>query len=131
VSQLHESQSDGEIYNPLPALIDFAQKLRYEDLPANVVHEAKRRAVDSFGTALGGLSDPRLADRWRYFSRRSIAYETGGLAYGVPQKLALGDAAFLNSTMTRWLDYNDTYLAQEPAHPSDNLGLLFAMAGFK
>ena len=37
----------------------------------------------------------------------------------------------MNSTMTRWLDINDTYLAKEPAHPSDNIGLLFAMAGFK
>jgi 2-methylcitrate dehydratase len=31
--------------------------------------------------------------------------------------------------MTRWLDFNDTYLAKEPAHPSDNFGLLFALSG--
>jgi 2-methylcitrate dehydratase len=31
--------------------------------------------------------------------------------------------------MTRWLDYNDTYLAKEPAHPSDNIGGLLAMSG--
>ena len=120
-----------ETYNPLPRLIDFAAKLRFEDLPANVVHETVRRAVDSLATALGGLSDPRLVERWRYMSKRPIAYEAGGWAYGVPHKLSLCDAAFLNSTMTRWLDYNDTYLAKEPAHPSDNLGFLFAMSGMK
>ena len=49
-----------DLYNPLPRLIDFASKLRFEDLPANVVHEAVRRCVDSLATALGGLSDPRL-----------------------------------------------------------------------
>ena len=52
-------------YNPLPSLIDFAARLRFEDLPANVVHEAKRRVIDSIATALGGLSDPRLVERWR------------------------------------------------------------------
>jgi 2-methylcitrate dehydratase len=119
----------GDVYNPLPRLIDFASRLRFEDLPASVVHETVRRAVDSLATALGGLSDPRLVERWRYLSQRPIAYEAGGWAYGVPRKLSLCDAAFLNSTMTRWLDYNDTYLAKEPAHPSDNLGLLFAMSG--
>jgi 2-methylcitrate dehydratase len=116
-------------YNPLPALIDFTLRLRFADLPPSVVHEAKRRAIDAVACAMGGLSDERLRRRWHYFSRRPIAYEGGGLAYGAPAKLSLGDAAFLNSTMTRWLDFNDTYLAREPAHPSDNFGLLFALAG--
>ena len=120
-----------ETYNPLPALIDFAQRLRYEDLPANVVHEAKRRVIDSIGTAMGSLSDERLRERRRYFARRKVAYAESGLIFGSKDKLTLPDAAFMNSTMTRWLDINDTYLAKEPAHPSDNLGLLFAMAGFR
>ncbi|HLF78781.1 MAG TPA: MmgE/PrpD family protein, partial [Dehalococcoidia bacterium] len=120
-----------DTYNPLPALIDFASSLRYEDLPANVVHETKRRAIDAIACAMGGLSDERLQQRWRYLSKRQVAYPEGGLAYGAPPKLSLCDAAFLNSTMTRWLDFNDTYLAKEPAHPSDNFGLLFALSGAK
>ena len=118
-----------ETYNPLPQLIDFAASLRYEDLPASVVHDAKVRAVDSLATALGALEDDRLRERWTYVSKRPIAYEAGGWAYGVDAKLSLPDAAFLNSTMTRWLDFNDTYLAKEPAHPSDNFGPLFALSG--
>ncbi|HLF71293.1 MAG TPA: MmgE/PrpD family protein [Dehalococcoidia bacterium] len=120
-----------EVYNPLPSLIDFATRLRYEDLPANVVHETKRRIVDSLGTAIGGLNDERLRERRAFFTKRLITYDGGGAAYGLDGRLSLPDAAFLNSTMTRWLDYNDTYLALEPAHPSDNLGLLFAIAGAK
>ena len=100
--------------NPLPALIDFAQRLRYEDLPANVVHEAKRRVIDSIGTAMGSLSDERLRERRRYCAPQ-VSYAEGGLIFGSKDKLTLPDAAFMNSTMTRWLDINDTYLAKEPA----------------
>jgi 2-methylcitrate dehydratase len=120
-----------ETYNPLPQLIDFASKLRFEDLPASVVHDTKVRAVDSIATALGALEDERLRQRWAYMSARPIDYEAGGWAYGVERKVSLADAAFLNSTMTRWLDFNDTYLAKEPAHPSDNFGPLFALSGSK
>ena len=30
------------------------------------------------------------------------------------------------SILTRWFDYNDTFLAKEWAHPSDNIGTAFA-----
>jgi 2-methylcitrate dehydratase len=37
-------------------------------------------------------------------------------------------AAFNIGTMIRWLDYNDTWLAAEWGHPSDNLGGILAVA---
>ena len=37
-------------------------------------------------------------------------------------------AAFNLGTMIRWLDYNDTWLAAEWGHPSDNLGAILACA---
>lgn len=39
-------------------------------------------------------------------------------------------AAFNVGTMIRWLDFNDTWLAAEWGHPSDNLGGLLAVADF-
>src|SRR5699024_2320810 len=39
-------------------------------------------------------------------------------------------AAFNIGTMIRWLDYNDTWLAAEWGHPSDNLGGILAVADF-
>src|SRR5437773_8648834 len=39
-------------------------------------------------------------------------------------------AAFNIGTMIRWLDFNDTWLAAEWAHPSDNLGAILAVADF-
>ena len=32
--------------------------------------------------------------------------------------------------MIRWLDYNDTWLAAEWGHPSDNLGGILAVADY-
>jgi 2-methylcitrate dehydratase len=37
--------------------------------------------------------------------------------------------AFDIGTLIRWLDYNDTWLAAEWGHPSDNLGAILALAG--
>jgi len=39
-------------------------------------------------------------------------------------------AAFNLGSMIRWLDYNDTWLAAEWAHPSDNLGAILSVADF-
>lgn len=39
-------------------------------------------------------------------------------------------AAFNIGTMVRWLDYNDTWLAAEWGHPSDNVGGLLAVADY-
>jgi len=38
--------------------------------------------------------------------------------------------AFNMGTMIRWLDYNDTWLAAEWGHPSDNLGGILAVADY-
>lgn len=38
--------------------------------------------------------------------------------------------AFNIGTMIRWLDYNDTWLAAEWGHPSDNLGGILAVADY-
>lgn len=39
-------------------------------------------------------------------------------------------AAFNIGTMNRWLDFNDTWLAAEWGHPSDNLGPILAVADY-
>lgn len=39
-------------------------------------------------------------------------------------------AAFNIGTLIRWLDYNDTWLAAEWGHPSDNLGGILAVADY-
>jgi 2-methylcitrate dehydratase len=39
-------------------------------------------------------------------------------------------AAYATTCLVRWLDYNDTWLAAEWGHPSDNLGALLACADY-
>ncbi|MEW9677549.1 bifunctional 2-methylcitrate dehydratase/aconitate hydratase [Lentibacillus sp. L22] len=49
---------------------------------------------------------------------------------GTPYVLDPVQGAFNIGTMIRWLDYNDTWLAAEWGHPSDNLGGILAAADF-
>ena len=40
------------------------------------------------------------------------------------------DATFLNGALIRWLDFNDTWLAKEWGHPSDNLSIILALVDY-
>jgi len=54
----------------------------------------------------------------------------GSRVPGTPHVLDSVQAAFNIGAMIRWLDYNDTWLAAEWGHPSDNLGGILAVADF-
>lgn len=54
----------------------------------------------------------------------------GSRVPGTPYVLDPISAAFNIGTMIRWLDFNDTWLAAEWGHPSDNLGGLLALADY-
>ncbi len=49
---------------------------------------------------------------------------------GTPSELDPVKAAFDIGTLVRWLDFNDTWLAAEWGHPSDNLGAILACADY-
>src|SRR6185436_6286061 len=51
----------------------------------------------------------------------------GATIWGTRSKTTPDLAAFANGALVRYLDFNDTYLALEPAHPSDNIAALFAV----
>src|SRR5689334_24222265 len=51
----------------------------------------------------------------------------GARVPGTLHELEPVQAAFNIGTMIRWLDFNDTWLAAEWGHPSDNLGAIFAV----
>jgi len=50
---------------------------------------------------------------------------------GTPWQLDPVQAAFNIGAMVRWLDFNDTWLAAEWGHPSDNLGAILALADYQ
>ncbi len=54
----------------------------------------------------------------------------GARVPGTAYELDPINAAFNIGTMIRWLDFNDTWLAAEWGHPSDNLGAILAVADY-
>lgn len=54
----------------------------------------------------------------------------GARVPGTAYELDPVQAAFNIGTMVRWLDFNDTWLAAEWGHPSDNLGGILAVADY-
>ncbi len=54
----------------------------------------------------------------------------GARVPGTPYELDPIKAAFDIGCMIRWLDFNDTWLAAEWGHPSDNLGAILAVADY-
>src|SRR5712692_5851474 len=106
-------------------LAEYAVGLTFDALPAAVVHETKRRFIDSFATAVGAMD----ADAFL------IAKTCALRVQGMPSVALLGGgqssaewATFVNGLLIRYLDYNDTYLSLEPAHPSDNLAAVLSVA---
>ncbi len=55
----------------------------------------------------------------------------GARVPGTPFQLDPVQAAFNIGAMVRWLDFNDTWLAAEWGHPSDNLGAILALADYQ
>ncbi|MDW8244022.1 MAG: MmgE/PrpD family protein [Thermogemmata sp.] len=105
-------------------LARYASQLRYEQLPPDVVHEAKRRLIDSLATAVGALSAPAYA-KARRCAERVTSQTPASLIGGGSSSVEW--ATFVNGLLIRYLDYNDTYLSLEPAHPSDNWSAVLAV----
>lgn len=118
-----------EIAKELARYVNFTT---FDSIKPEVINEIKRRLIDSIGCALGA---------WKYgtvekiygITPKSYGYNNIGhnstiiRPFAMPQTDTLS-AAFINGTAIRYLDYNDTYLSLEPAHPSDNIAALLAFA---
>lgn len=107
-------------------IAEWVSSLSYERLPAQTVHEAKRRVLDSIGCCLGAYrSAPAVIARGVAESASGVE---GATVWGTHLRCRPEYAAFANGTMVRYLDFNDTYLSLEPAHPSDNIPAAVAAA---
>ena len=105
-------------------LAEYASQLSYEALPTAVVHESKRRFIDSFATAVGAMD----ADAYQIARRCATRVQgTPGATFLGGGKSSVEWATFVNGLLIRYLDFNDTYLSKEPAHPSDNLAAVLGV----
>ena len=107
-------------------LADYTCALRFEDLSPAVVHEVKRRVIDSFGCALGAWDEEPCVIARKVASEFSA--KNGSTIIGTDHKAPQDWTAFANGCCIRYFDYNDTYLSKEPAHPSDNISAALAVA---
>ena len=97
----------------------YASSLRYEDLPDETVHLAKRFIIDTLGCALGGYnSEPARVAREMAGMVSSTHPAT---VLGSGQQTSLDLASFANGVAIRYLDFNDGYTSRESGHPSDSI----------
>lgn len=107
-------------------LAQYAFDLKFEHLDARTVHEVRRRLVDSLACAIGAYEAHAPEVARRICSR--VQSQPGATYLGGERQTLPALAAFCNGILFRYLDFNDTYLSKEPAHPSDNFAAVLAVA---
>jgi 2-methylcitrate dehydratase len=88
---------------------------------------ARNAAVDALGCAVLALRFPECAKLLGPVVPGTVVPH-GARVPGTQLELDPVAAAFATGACVRWLDYNDTWLAAEWGHPSDNLGGILAVA---
>lgn len=106
-------------------LAERARAASFDTLSPQVAHEVKRRVLDSIGCALGAWQS-RPAQVTRSVAR-AVTLPGGASLLGSHHRTTPELATFSNGALIRYLDYNDTYLSKEPAHPSDNIAAALAV----
>ena len=104
----------------------YVTALRYEDLSAAAVHTTKKLLIDAIGCAIGGYHGEPSAIARRLADETSAKRPARVLGSGALTSMEA--AAFANSVMVRYLDFNDTYTSIGEGHPSDAISAVLAVA---
>src|SRR5271168_5277826 len=109
----------------LTDIVDYALNYRIDsDLAYETAHYC---LLDTLGCGMEALSYPACTKLLGPIVPGTIV-PNGARVPGTPFQLDPVQAAFNIGAMIRWLDFNDTWLAAEWGHPSDNLGGILAVA---
>lgn len=98
-------------------MAQWAAGLRFEDLSADAVYQAKRFLLDSLACALGGYRQHDVAVALQVLDE--IAGLGPATVIGTGKRVDPVSASLANALMVRVMDYNDIYWKQDPSHPSD------------
>ena len=90
------------------------------------IDELKKRIADSIFTAYVARNSPPIKISKKVLLPSKGPYNSS--IYFSKEKAPAEVAAFINGSMTRYMDYNDTYLSKEAIHPSDNIAPILAVA---
>lgn len=92
----------------------------------NSSEEIKKRIADSIITSYGAKdSEPVRIEKSSLLPSKGKA---NSRIYFTDEYASVDVATFINGSMTRYLDFNDTYLSKEALHPSDNIPPIIAMS---
>lgn len=109
-------------------LATFVGRSSYDILSDAVRSQLKIRVLDSLGCAIGAVDGEPIQ------LIRTLIDDFGGARHCTMiggGQTSPDRAAFYNSALVRYLDFNDSYLAKgETCHPSDNLGAILAAAEY-
>ncbi len=113
---------------PDRVLTDIADYVFHSDLSSDLAYRTARFCLmDSLGCALEALEYPACTRLLGPIVPGTVV-PNGARVPGTNFQLDPVQAAFNLGAMIRWLDFNDTWLAAEWGHPSDNLGGILAVA---
>lgn len=97
---------------------------------AEAFDTARYCLMDTLGCGLLALSYPACTKLLGPIVPGATLPGRGARVPGTSDELDPVRAAFCIGAMVRWLDFNDTWLAAEWGHPSDNLGAILAVADY-
>ena len=111
-------------------LVDIAEYVASYVIRSELAYETARHCLmDTLGCGLLALDYPECTKHLGPVLPGTIVPH-GTRVPGTQYVLDPVQAAFNIGCMIRWLDYNDTWLAAEWGHPSDNLGGILATADY-
>src|SRR5271170_2995432 len=109
-------------------LIDIADYVDSYSIERELAYTTARNClIDTLGCGLEALEYPACTKLLGPIVPGTIV-PNGARVPGTQSQIDPVHAAFNIGTMIRWLDFNDTWLAAEWGHPSDNLGGILAVA---
>ena len=115
-------------YDPeIQAIVDYVLDYRIDSEEA--WDTARNCLIDTLGCGLLALRFPECSKHLGPLVE-GTQVPHGARVPGTPHRLDPVKAAWDIGCIVRWLDYNDTWLAAEWGHPSDNLGGILAVADY-
>jgi len=109
-------------------LVDIVDYVTGYEIKSPLAYETARNClIDTLGCGLEALDYPACAKLLGPVVPGTMV-PNGAKVPGTQFQLDPVQAAFNIGAMIRWLDFNDTWLAAEWGHPSDNLGGILAVA---
>jgi len=121
----HISNVRPEFDQPLIDIVDYVLNYKIE---SPLAYETARYCLlDTLGCGLQALDFPACTKLLGPLVP-GLTMTNGARVPGTSYELDPVQAAFNIGTIIRWLDFNDTWLAAEWGHPSDNLGGILAVA---